>query len=381
MFVERHPCPLLPAVIFVFLQTLCQPTYAALFQPGGTVDDKPSAAEIKKLIEQLGSSQFAERVAASKRLQEIGKPALANLQKAAAETKDAELRRRAKDLIEKISPESSDTPWESLLKQGIREETADKDFQKAVETLTKAEKLARQKFHPNRQLAPPKDIPILTEIHLHLARCYRELNESQKAGNAYGVSEYYSNYDNEKRKEIVQEWSEMTDQLVSRWEKTIKDKIDKNAELEKLVAKYPLVVLHSRRFAPGTYLKSAYSFKYETTDEEKHGNDVQILFDNGNGEKTFEINMTTDQKSLVFDIRTADFTKEPDPNKLEIDAKQSWQKGNVKATEGHTYLEKVEDGRGNRFYVLFHVLAVDKDSNYIAFVWRRLPGGTIKKDR
>src|SRR5262245_9000301 len=100
MFVESRPCPLLPATILVFLQSICQPTYAALLQPRATVDDKPSAAEIKKLIKQLGSSQFAEREAASKHLQEIGKPALADLQKATAETKDAELRRRAKNLIE-----------------------------------------------------------------------------------------------------------------------------------------------------------------------------------------------------------------------------------------------------------------------------------------
>jgi hypothetical protein len=44
---------------------------------------------------------------------------------------------------------------------------------------------------------------------------------------------------------------------------------------------------------------------------------------------------------------------------------------------GHVYLEKVEDTNGNRFFVLFKVLAVDEQSRYIALTWRRMPGGTI----
>ena len=47
------------------------------------------------------------------------------------------------------------------------------------------------------------------------------------------------------------------------------------------------------------------------------------------------------------------------------------------AVNGHVYLEKVEDTNGNRFFVLFKVLAVDEQSRYMAFVWRCLPGGKI----
>lgn len=52
-----------------------------------------------------------------------------------------------------------------------------------------------------------------------------------------------------------------------------------------------------------------------------------------------------------------------------------------KAVVGRVYLERIHDDLGNNFYVLFQVIAVDKDSRYMAFVWRRLPGGKIVKRR
>jgi HEAT repeat protein len=58
--------------------------------------DPPS--EIERLIQQLGSPKFAEREAASKRLQEIGAPAIGALQKASASA-DPEVRWRAQDLL------------------------------------------------------------------------------------------------------------------------------------------------------------------------------------------------------------------------------------------------------------------------------------------
>src|SRR5260370_2223611 len=217
------------------------------------LDDKPTASEIKKLIDQLGSSKFAERETASKRLQEIGEPALDDLRKAAADGKDAELRRRAKDVIQKISPETSEAPWEALLKQGIREATTHQNYKKAVEILTKAGKLAEESLRPNPTIPNQPGIPILAEIYLHLARSHRAIENWQQAGNAYNRATRDSN--SEKRKEIHREWSEMTDKLVAGWEKTVKTAIDKDGELKKTADKYPFVVLHYRRFDRGGDLK------------------------------------------------------------------------------------------------------------------------------
>jgi hypothetical protein len=61
--------------------------------------DKPTADKIARLIRQLSSDNFEERAAASKALEAIGRPALPALRQAEA-SDDAEVRRRAKGLIQ-----------------------------------------------------------------------------------------------------------------------------------------------------------------------------------------------------------------------------------------------------------------------------------------
>jgi len=56
-------------------------------------------SEIDRLIQQLGSPKFAEREAASKRLEAIGTPAVKALRKAATTSPDTEVRRRAQRLL------------------------------------------------------------------------------------------------------------------------------------------------------------------------------------------------------------------------------------------------------------------------------------------
>lgn len=63
--------------------------------------DSADAARIVKLIAQLGSGSFTEREQASKELDAIGLPALEPLKKA-AQSPDAETRRRAEELISRI---------------------------------------------------------------------------------------------------------------------------------------------------------------------------------------------------------------------------------------------------------------------------------------
>lgn len=169
------------------------------------------------------------------------------------------------------------------------------------------------------------------------------------------------------------------DRLLAEWEKATRANIDKNPALKALAARYPLVILHSRRYVGGNYHKSAYSFIDRTADESKHNNDVQLLFDNGSGDNTFCISMHTGQQDLMADLGFADFTKNPDPKKIDLDGEglNSWDPRSGKAVEGHVYLLRVRDTNGNKFYVLFQVVAVDKGSRYVAFLWRLLPGGRI----
>jgi hypothetical protein len=73
--------------------------------------------------------------------------------------------------------------------------------------------------------------------------------------------------------------------------------------------------------------------------------------------------------------------RNPDLTKIDAKDKIVWSSDECKAVEGHVYLENVRDERGNNFFVLFQMIAVDKESRYMAFVWRRLPGGkTVKRE-
>src|SRR5207244_2178664 len=63
---------------------------------------KNQATEIQRLIEQLGSRKYRQRRAAGRRLDAIGKPALAPLNQAATTSKDPEIRRRGRQLVRAI---------------------------------------------------------------------------------------------------------------------------------------------------------------------------------------------------------------------------------------------------------------------------------------
>src|SRR6267378_3168921 len=60
---------------------------------------QPDSPAMERHVQQLGSPVFAEREAATKALEAMGEPALDALRRAAAKSADAEVRRRAKELI------------------------------------------------------------------------------------------------------------------------------------------------------------------------------------------------------------------------------------------------------------------------------------------
>jgi hypothetical protein len=170
------------------------------------------------------------------------------------------------------------------------------------------------------------------------------------------------------------------EQLTKHWEKEVRTRLEKDDKL-KTALKHPLVILHSRAlYAQGDYKRSAFSFIHESADETKHGNDVQLLFHNGGTPNTFVVNMVVGQQNLIVDLGKTDFAKDPDPAAINIDDRRVVG-GAAHAREGHVYLERVRDGRGNSFYVLFQIVAVDRESRYMGFIWRKLPGGTVTKQK
>jgi hypothetical protein len=87
--------------------------------------------------------------------------------------------------------------------------------------------------------------------------------------------------------------------------------------------------------------------------------------------------MNTGQQNLAFELGEVHFEIAPDTSKVTVaDAVVN----DLRAINGHCYLELVKDSRGNRFSVLFKVVTVDKASRYVAFIWRRLPGGKVVRN-
>jgi formylglycine-generating enzyme len=74
---------------------------------------------IDRLIRQLGSENFEEREAAGKALEAIGTPALEALRKAASSSSDAEVRRRARQLVEEVLRRSRPAALDCTGEQGV----------------------------------------------------------------------------------------------------------------------------------------------------------------------------------------------------------------------------------------------------------------------
>src|SRR5579859_868687 len=72
-----------------------------LLPPAGAPAAPPGEAEVARLIKQLGSDVFAEREAASRELAKAGEAALGALEWA-ARSDDAEVRRRARELVARL---------------------------------------------------------------------------------------------------------------------------------------------------------------------------------------------------------------------------------------------------------------------------------------
>jgi hypothetical protein len=86
-------------ILLVFTLTVRVSLSQGQPQAARAKEKDPTASRIAILISQLGSSQFNEREAAAKELRKIGFPALETLREAAARSKVAEVRRRARELV------------------------------------------------------------------------------------------------------------------------------------------------------------------------------------------------------------------------------------------------------------------------------------------
>jgi HEAT repeat protein len=120
--------------------------------------DQP--AEIERLIRQLGSSQFAEREAASARLKVIGEPA-ANALRKAADGADAEIRWRAEALLDALGGGRAAIEQKSLLEWSKLLANGDGELRrKAATALAKAGPRARAELPALRRALSDNDVSV-----------------------------------------------------------------------------------------------------------------------------------------------------------------------------------------------------------------------------
>src|SRR5205823_3757392 len=71
-----------------------------------------------------------------------------------------------------------------------------------------------------------------------------------------------------------------------------------------------------------------------------------------------------------------DFTKDVDPRTIKI-FHPGLHGTRAEVKRGHVYLERILDDKGNNFYVMLKVIHLDNDGRFVAFLWRRFPGGKV----
>jgi hypothetical protein len=100
------------------MSLLICPCLLLAFGPADTAP--PSASGIPGLVQQLRSKRFREREAATKALERVGEPALEQLRKAAKDDADAEVRRRAGALVERLEYRLAPVRVRRIVKSKLR---------------------------------------------------------------------------------------------------------------------------------------------------------------------------------------------------------------------------------------------------------------------
>jgi hypothetical protein len=165
---------------------------------------------------------------------------------------------------------------------------------------------------------------------------------------------------------------ESTMQILKIWEDRVRKQILKDDKLKSLPLKYPLILL-----AEGTVEGTEANFDSSQFDfvNGTISGGANLTFHGG---ETKTLDIRGDPKCFIVDLGKQDFEQKIDPAEISIDH-PGLSGSDANATEGHVYLQRVHTRRGSDFYVVFQVVAVGPDGQYIAFFWRRLPGGKIVK--
>ncbi|HMP03694.1 MAG TPA: hypothetical protein PKC45_14450 [Gemmatales bacterium] len=167
--------------------------------------------------------------------------------------------------------------------------------------------------------------------------------------------------------------------LTATWKQAIERKIAGNRQLRDLTNRNRYYFIHARTMArTQDYSNCAFNFVVESMDQEVHKGNVHFVFQPGNDAKVAEVNVGPGSHNLIADLGPVDFNRDVDPRSIDVTREDGWRLATT-ITEGHVYLIRVFDDSGNRFFVMMKVFHMPENGEYLAFVFRLLPGGVTRK--
>jgi hypothetical protein len=157
------------------------------------------------------------------------------------------------------------------------------------------------------------------------------------------------------------------DKLRAQWADEVRRRYAKDEVVSVKLREHDLVVLASRRQYGDA--RSGWDFKGIGSFEQPF-----LMFHNGPLARPWAYATgSNNDHSYLLDLGKADFDKDPNLALLAINHPHLGYHMEMK--DGHVYLMQIRDNAGTHFYVVFQVLAADPKCRYLAFIWRRLPGG------
>lgn len=172
---------------------------------------------------------------------------------------------------------------------------------------------------------------------------------------------------------------ERIEYFTKEWKATLERKIAADPALKDLTGRNRYYFIHAKAlFRTPDFNNCGFNFIQNTMEQQLHQGDVHFAYHVSGEPKTIDVNITPGSSNLIADLGPIDFDKNVDPRSIDITRPDGWYL-TAKAREGHVYLIRVFDERGSRFFVQLKIFHVEPNGDFIAFVYRILPGGVVRQ--
>jgi len=165
----------------------------------------------------------------------------------------------------------------------------------------------------------------------------------------------------------------------SEWKAALDRKIASDPALKASIGNQRYYFIHAKTlWKTQDFHNCAFNFILNTMDQEAHQGEVHFAYHASGEAKSLDINFGPGTNNLIADLGRIDFNQNVDPRSIDVTRADGWML-RAKAQEGHVYLIRVFDERGSRFFVQLKIFHVEPNGDYIAFVYRVLPGAVMRQ--